>query len=139
MQSHSTVRSIGHHCWLLAGLGALLLSAGAGSCVTPSTPLTAEEIVQKTVARAQWVAESNPRAGYGYTKIAVIEDFDSKGQVKERKEKSFVFKFGRGAMATLKINGHVLCGAELQKQEESAIRHRQPYTHDKSPHPDHAA
>ncbi len=132
MQSHSTVRSIGHHCWLLAGFGALLLSAGAGSCVTPPAPLTAEEIVQKTVARAQWVAESNPRAGYGYTKIAVIEDFDSKGQVKERKEKSFVFKAGRGSMAALKINGHVLCGAELQKQEEAAIRQRQAYSQGKS-------
>ncbi len=88
--------------------------------------------MQKTVARAQWVAESNPRAGYGYTKIAVIEDFDSKGQVKERKEKSFVFKSGRGSMAALKINGHVMCGAELQKQEDAAIRQRQAYSQGKT-------
>ena len=78
-----------------------------------------EEIIQKAVERAGDTS-SNSR-GYTYTKIAVTEELDSAGKVKERKEKVFQVSFenGRTCSKLIAVNGRAPAEADVRKQSEN--------------------
>ena len=113
-------------------LGAVLLSVAGGSCPGATAPLTADEVMKQAVARVQADLRQDLHTRYGYTKRAVIEDRDSDGQVKERKEKTLLFEAGLGSVQQIKINGKAISGAALRKEEEAAAQQRKNLTASKS-------
>jgi hypothetical protein len=84
------------------------------------------------VERAQSIRVFNRQADYSYSKFAVTEEFNGKGQLKEKKEKLLEFQSGYGRLSQVKLNGRALSGAEVRKQEEAAAEERQHATDSKS-------
>lgn len=114
-----------------AAAAAVLLGIATGFSAT-APELTAEQIVKKTVERAQTIQAANRQSDYSYTKFSVTEEFNGKGRLKEKKEKLLQFESGRGRLSQLKLNGRALTGAEFRKQEEAALEARQQVTDSKS-------
>jgi len=111
---------------------AFLLSPLISFSATDAAALTAEQIVKKTVERAQAIEVAGKQSDYSYTKFSVTEEFNGKGKLKEKKEKLLQFESGRGRLSQLKLNGRTLSGAEFRKQEEAALEVRQQATDSKS-------
>jgi hypothetical protein len=115
-----------HGCRLVlaALLVALPLAAAAAS---QSNALTADEIIQKAVARAESPASRGARPNYSYTKHTVTEDLDNRGRVKDRKEKLYEVSVEAGLsyLKLLQLNGQNLSPAELRKQEDREAAERQ--------------
>ncbi len=113
---------------------ALTLGCANGPAVaaTDAPALPAETIVRKMVERAQGIQSANKQAGYSYTKFAVTEEFNGKGQLKEKKEKLLQFESGYGRLSQLKLNGRALTGSEFRKQEQEALEARQQATDSKT-------
>src|SRR5438445_6184391 len=87
---------------------AFLLGAGMDFAAAAPAALTAEQIVKKTVERAQGIQAANRQWDYSYTKFSVTEEFNGKGKLKEKKEKLLQFDSGRGHLSQLKLNGREL-------------------------------
>src|SRR5581483_8253519 len=99
-------------------LPALVLTNGLhGSAIA----VTAESIIQKAVARASTGRPSAEGPGYTYTKVNVTEQFDTKGHVKERKERMFqvYFRAGTSYVKLLQVNGHAPAQADVKFQTET--------------------
>lgn len=97
------------------GLGAVLALLLAGDLrANPIDTLTAEEIMERTVAKAR---KDNPRLNYAYNKLAVSEKLGSDGQVTERKEKWIRIISGKGNVLQIKVNGKPLPRDELQREQ----------------------
>jgi hypothetical protein len=111
---------------------AVALFARPVLAASAATTLSAQEIVKKTVERAQSIRVFNRQADYSYSKFAVTEEFNGKGKLKEKKEKLLEFQSGYGRLSQLKLNGRALSGAELRKQDEAGIEARQQATDSKS-------
>src|SRR2546422_6532670 len=71
--------------WLL-GLG---LSGVGPWTLQAATSLSADEVIQKAVARAQQAGTKPGHAGYSYTKCTLTEELDAEGKVKERNERVY--------------------------------------------------
>src|SRR5688572_420418 len=101
--------------WLKPTTVALYVCAGgmavAAQRVAPAE-LTADQIVQRTVLRAQFVHTLNKQTNYSYQKTSTVEELDGKGKVKNRKEKVLAFESGLGTLKELKVNGEVLSDRE---------------------------
>jgi hypothetical protein len=107
---------------------ALYICACGMAVAAPRTipaELTAEQIVQRAVLRAQRVHTLNSQTNYCYQKTSTVEELDGKGKVKSRKEKLLEFQSGLGTLKELKINGEALSQRELQKQETQATADRE--------------
>src|SRR3954467_11141160 len=100
---------------ILAALSAILLTATQAFSATAPGSLSAQEIINKTVDRAQSLRGSNKQADYSYSKFAVTEEFNAKGKLKEKKEKLLEFQSGYGRLSQVKLNGRSLTGAEFRK------------------------
>jgi hypothetical protein len=85
------------------------------------TALSADQIIQKAVARAQNLPAKPGKGAYTYTKLTVTEEFDSAGKMKERKEKVYQVNFRSGATYAklVEVNGHAPVPADLKKQAEN--------------------
>src|SRR5688572_25606645 len=79
--------------------------------------LTAEEIMRKTVAKADGASNGSPRANYVYYKNSTTEKLDGKGRVAERKEKLIQIKSGKGMVMQIKVNGKPLPPEELKREQ----------------------
>lgn len=84
------------------------------------TALSADQIIQKAAARAQNPGVRPEKAAYTYTKLTVMEEFDSAGKIKERKEKVYQVNFRNGASYAklVEVNGRPPAEADLKKQAE---------------------
>ena len=112
---------------------AIGLGARCGFSATASTePLTAQQIVNKTVQHAQAIQNPNRQSDYSYSKFSVTEEFNAKGKLKEKKEKLLEFQSGFWRLNQLKLNGRALSGAEFRKQEQASQEARQQATDSKS-------
>jgi hypothetical protein len=105
----------------------LTLGALGRSGLFAQNASSADQIIQKAVARAQ---NSSARAGkgaYTYTKLTLMEEFDSSGKVKEHKEKVYQVNFRDGATYAklVEVNGHAPGEADLKKQAENESNARQ--------------
>ena len=111
---------------VLSSLLLILGGNGAPSIHAQVLP-SAEELIHKAVARAQDCQERSGRAGYTYTKVTIIEELDSAGKVKERKEKIYQVSLRDGAsfVKLVEVNGRPPQGAELKKQNENDGNFRQ--------------
>jgi len=106
-------------------LAALSVVAPAG--LLAQKALSADEVIQKAVARAQ---NSHAKAGKGaftYTKLTVTEELDSSGKVRERKEKVYQVNFQNGATFAklVEVNGHAPAETDLKKQAENESNARE--------------
>ena len=106
---------------LIASSGSRPLRAEAASS------LTAAEVIQRAVARAQQAEVRTGRAGYTYTKLTVTEELDATGKVKQRKEKVYQVYFQRGAtyLKLLTVNGRPPAHADARKQAENEKESRE--------------
>src|SRR2546422_5277800 len=102
-----------------------LCAGGMVFAAPASSELTAEQIVQAAIQRAQWAGTSNPQKSYNYDKTSIIEELDSKGHVKNRKEKLLQFESGVGTLKELKVNGKTATLPELKRQEAQTTSERQ--------------
>jgi hypothetical protein len=102
-------------------LALLALTALGRSSLLAQTALSADQIIQKAVARAQNPAAKPGKGSYSYTKLTVTEEFDSAGKMKERKEKVYQVNFRNGATYAklVEVNGHAPAQADLKKQAEN--------------------
>jgi len=110
------------------GLFALIiLGGGLGSSLPVKTHLSADEVMQKAVERAQRATVQKDRRNYTYKKSTVTEELDAKGKVKERKEKLYeaVVASGLTYLKLVKVNGKDLPPGELKKQEERELKDRE--------------
>src|ERR1041385_6430937 len=85
------------------------------------TALSADQVIQKAVARAQRAEATAGQSGYTYTKVTLSEELDAQGNVKERKERLYEVSY-RGGLTHLKlleVNGHRASGGEVKKMSET--------------------
>lgn len=82
------------------------------------TPLSADEIVEKALKRAESV--KNLEYKYSYTKLTVTEELDAKGKLRERREKTYevTFDSGETSLKLIKVSGRNLSPEQLEKQNE---------------------
>ncbi len=104
------------------------LRTGLASVVPPT--LSANEIIHKAVERVESPDTRNIRPDYRYTKRTVTEELDSKGRLKEHKEKLYevLVESGLSSLQLLEINGQTLSTAESKKQGVKEIAERQKMT-----------
>src|ERR1041385_8391056 len=82
--------------------------AGAlARCAVGGETLTADQIVQNAVVRAEQTQSHSGQPGYTYTKLTVTEELDANGRVKERTERVYRVFFQRGStlLKLLTVNG----------------------------------
>src|ERR1043166_3704133 len=89
------------------GLPALVLLLGTLLAARADTTLTADELVQKAVARAQQSENRTDTPDFQYTKVTLTEELDGAGKVKERKQKVYdvAVRDGLPCAQLLEVNG----------------------------------
>ncbi len=105
----------------------LLLSGTVPVLSQTESGLSAEEIIQKAVARAQQTENASGLPEIVYTKCSVTEELDDSGKVKERKEKVYEVSFRDGASRVnlLEVNGRTPTADDRKKQTENEMNLRQ--------------
>jgi len=97
------------------------LSVLGHSGLLAQNALSADQIIQNAVARAQNSSSRPGKGAYTYTKLTVAEELDSAGKVKEHKEKVYQVTFRDGATYAklVEVNGRAPGQADLKKQAEN--------------------
>jgi hypothetical protein len=110
---------------ILAGLFVACAFSASATAMLPA--LSADDIMAKAVTRAESPALRESRPDYFYTKKTITEDLDTKGHVKERKERLYQVSVAAGLsyLKLLQLNGQNLSTAELKKQAEHETAERQ--------------
>src|SRR5262249_3939921 len=70
--------------WVITALGLSAWAAGAAGDISPS----ADELIQRAVEHCGGTTAKR-KSAFAYTKVSVVEELDSLGNVKERKEKVY--------------------------------------------------
>lgn len=112
----------------LHGTGVALCLAAGSALATPGVETgepTADQIVQRAVARAEFVYKANRQTNFSYQKTSTTEELDGKGRVKNRREKFFEFDSGLATLKEIKLNGKALPDRELRKHESEGAADRQ--------------
>lgn len=97
----------------------LLLFAWTAKSEIPA--LTGDAIIQQAVQRAERARSGQPLPAYKYTKLNVTEELDSKGKVRDRKERLFEVNFS-GTATSVKlvgVNGHAPAPADVKSTAEN--------------------
>lgn len=100
-------------------IGLVLAAFATAPAARAQTPLSADDIVQKAVQRAQSSAAHDARPDYRYTKHTVTEELDSQGRLKVRREKLYDVRVesGLSRLKLVRLNGQDLSGDEQKKQD----------------------
>jgi hypothetical protein len=98
----------------------LLALLGIRQDLQAQTALSADEVIQKAVARTRQAEAGTGKPGYTYTRASVTEELDATGKVKEHKEKVYqvLFKDGMTHVKLLEVNGHPAGETDLRKQSD---------------------
>jgi hypothetical protein len=114
--------------YLVLAAAVRLAPAGAAG-ENPGLPLTADEIVRRTVERAKAVSSDHDCSVYVFDKRAVHESLNSAGAVKRSREKLYSVTLTRGMTHNrlVAINGHALSAEESAAQSENERRWRDKY------------
>lgn len=101
----------------------------SGSAAAPAA-LSADQIIHKALQRAESSAGRAARPDYRYTKQTVTEELDSKGRLKDHKEKLYevLVESGFSSLQLLQVNGQILSSAESKKEEAKEVAERQKMT-----------
>lgn len=108
-------------CVCAAGFSTAAPASGASK----GSKLTADEIVQRVIARTQFVYKMNRQTNYAYEKTSTTEELDGKGRVRTRKEKLLHFESGVGTLKEFKLNGEMVPDRDFRKHEAQAAAQRQ--------------
>src|SRR5258707_7693626 len=102
------------------GLLLLLLLVSLAAKSKELTGVTADGIIAKAVVRASTIRSKGACPEYTYTKVNVTEDLDTKGKIRERKERVFQVKFQAGTTCVklLEVNGHTPAREDVKYQAE---------------------
>jgi hypothetical protein len=108
-------------------LGCVLFAAlGIATAAHAETTMPVDQIVQKTLVRAQQ-SDSMSMPDLDYTRVSVTEELDGDGKVRERNEKTCAVSY-RGGISTvslLEVNGHSPTESDRKKQSENEMNLRQ--------------
>jgi hypothetical protein len=122
MQNH-WVKGLGVAlCVCAAGLSTNARAASTNKIISKLTP---DEIVSRVITRAQYVHKLNRQTNYVYEKTSTTEELDTKGRVRNRKEKLLHYDSGVATLKQLKVNGEAVPERELTKQEAKSAAERQ--------------
>jgi hypothetical protein len=103
----------------VSAIVAVLFASGhsLASSVESASPLTADEVIQRMLARSQQREKGAETGDYTYTRLTVTEELDASGKVKERKEKTHqVFcREGVTSEKVLTVNGRPQTEGESRK------------------------
>ncbi|MDB6125590.1 MAG: hypothetical protein JWQ71_4583 [Pedosphaera sp.] len=115
---------------MLVLAGSLLVGLLAGRPVQGQTNLSADEIMRRAVQRAESAETRSGKPNYAYTKHTLTQELDSKGRVKDRKEKLYeiLVESGWTIPKLVQVNGQSLSTDELKKQDEKETAERQKLT-----------
>src|SRR5579871_2628433 len=100
----------------------LCLVLGGAANSSAQSALTADQLIQKAVARGQ-----EDQHGYvpdfKYRKLTLTEQLDSTGKVKERREKVYeiYYRDGLSHATLLKVNGHLPSADDLKEQSDNQM------------------
>lgn len=107
------------HGGILVAAGCLMISLLAGTSLASDAPLTADEIMQKAVARAEVIADPVGQPSYRYERRTVTDELDASGNLREHTDKLFDVVIAKRTTAKLvQVNGHAPSASELKKQEQ---------------------
>jgi len=103
------------------------LSALGQHSLLAQNSLSADDVIQKAVARAQRSETKPGKGAFTYTKLTVLEELDSSGKVKEHKDKVYQVNFQNGSTFAklVEVNGHPPDEADMKKQAENESNARQ--------------
>lgn len=117
---------IGHSLGLGHWALVFLLSALSSFAATNEPPPTFAQLASNVVARSKWERTQNTTAQFAFTKQRVLEEFDSKSQVDDRKQsRQEWFPINGSPFArTIERNGKPLTDKERKAEEEreAAVR-----------------
>src|SRR5262249_40551759 len=89
--------------------------------------LSADELMQRAVTHAETLDAAQANGGFAYRKVSVIEELDSSGKVKERKERIYKVSHRAGLTQTklLQVNGNLPARSDIREQAENDtnVRH----------------
>ena len=113
---------------VVVALAALL--SGPVSRAHAQASLSADDIIQRAVQRSESTNSRDGRPDYLYHKHTVTEEMDSKGRLKDRKEKLYdvTVADGLSQLRLLQLNGQDLSPAERKKEDEKESAERQKMT-----------
>ncbi len=94
--------------------------------LSAETPLTADEVIRKVIARAGQSAPAGAAGDFTYSKVTFTEELDKAGNVKELKERVYDVSCRRGVSSRnlIQVNGHVPTDDERRQQAENENRLR---------------
>src|SRR5258707_12250463 len=88
------------------GLLLLLLLVSLAAKSKELTGVTADGIIAKAVVRASTIRSKGACPEDTYTKVNVTEDLDTKGKIRERKERVFQVKFQAATTRVKSLGGN---------------------------------
>lgn len=109
-------------------------SVTAGWLLSPAargqTVLSGDEIMHRAVQRSESSESHDAKPNYTYTKHTVTEETDTKGHLKDRKEKLYEVLVDAGwtYLKLIQLNGQALSPEELKRQEDKEAAERQKLT-----------
>jgi hypothetical protein len=111
-------------------IGLLILGLASGVAGRAQAPLSADDIVQRAVQRAESPAAREARPPYRYTKHTVTDELDARGRLKDRHEKLYEVRVesGLSRLKLVQINGQSLSAEEQKKQDAQDLAARQKMT-----------
>jgi hypothetical protein len=106
---------------------AVVVSALQPCSIRAEAQLSAQDIIEKALARAQQAEATSDQHNYTYTKVSVTEELDSSGKLRERQEKVYQVYFQSGSthVNLLEVNGHRPAPADVRKQTDNDSSLRQ--------------
>jgi hypothetical protein len=107
-------------CLSLVFLAVLILANPSASASIPDC-LTAGEVLNRAVARAEKPQSAIGRPPFTYQKITITEELDPTGKIRERKEKLWQVSIQEGGSSAklIEVDGHEPGKADLRKQTEN--------------------
>jgi len=112
---------------LVFGVFSLILVAFGTANAQNSANLGVDDVIHKAVDRAQVTEKQPDQKDFTYTKVSVTEELDSRGNVRERKEKVYRVYFQKGATYAklVEVNGKPTGQADMKMQSdnEATTRH----------------
>ena len=110
-----------------SNLPVLLILSGPGYSALRAETLSASDIIQKAVHRAQGADTRSGKENYTYTKVTLTEELDASGNVKEHKEKVYQVSLQKGSthVKLVEVNGRAPAAADVKKQSENDLNARQ--------------
>ena len=104
----------------------VLLTLAGRSADAPENELSAQDIVDRAIERAEWIDKENFEARFSFRMLNESERLDKKGQVEEREERVYENQPIDGAayMRLVEKDGQPLTEKDLKKERKREEKYR---------------